>query len=1394
MRVGVLGPLEVTSADGTPLTVKGAKERLLLGVLTAEANRTVSVDRLTELLWDGAPPPTSVKTLQSHVVRLRTALEPSRPPGSPGRYIVRRGPGYALAVDRDEVDAVHFADAVARGRARLVSGEQAQARDEIAGALDLWRGEPYANWPDAAFADAERRRLAEIRVTAVESLLDADLALGRHTEAIAELERLTADDPLHEGWWSRLMLALYRAGRQGDALAAARRARTLLADELGVDPGTELTGMEDAILAQDPALSGAPALPSRLLDAAPEMCPYKGLATYEPEDAMLFYGRTRLVRSLVAALVDSPLLMISGPSGAGKSSVVRAGLLPALSAGALPGSEHWTPVVIIPGANPIDTLAPLLDRDAATPAVLVVDQFEELWTAGAEAADRRAYIDTLLGLQADGAVERLVIAVRADHLGRVSEHAGFAERSSREVVFVPPLSEPELREVVEGPAETAGLRAEPELVDAIVRDVMGRPGALPLLSTALVATWERSRANVLTLAGYLRAGGVEGSLARSAEAAFAFLDEAAQEQVQPMLVRLAGYGEHGVPVRRRVAWDELGLDGPDGDARRRALEALLDKRLLAADQDTFEVAHEALFTAWPRLAGWLADDVAGRAIRNHLVPAAKEWDVRGRLDDELYRGSRLATALEWRASNDPDLTSVERQFLDASEALADAELQAARGRAVREAAGRRRTRWLAASLGVALAGSMVAGAIALDRQGDAQREARIATARELAAAAVANLNVDPELSVLLALEAVEVTWDSGESVIREGEEALHRALKSHRLVGTFPQGGQGIAVSVDGARVATGGEDGVVTTWDVETGEAQLVITSPDVGKPALAMSPDNRLIATTHNDGTVRLWDANTGAERHVMEGHEGYGAQAAFSPDGSKLATSGEDAIIRVWDVSSGTEEMALTGYMDVSLNPAFSADGSRLASAGGGTAIVWDLDTGESTIFRTGDRWGRGYVAISPDGTRLVTAEGNSDRSAQIWDVESGALLQSLQSPAPLNAVAYSPDGTRIATGGTDGKARVWDAETGRELVTLAGHTAGIASVAFSSNGDRVVTGGHDDTTRVWDVSVGGSRDWLTVPGAVDNFTGVSFSPDGRRFAAPAEPSGVTIWDTRTGDEVTTLSGYEPTLATVAWSADANRLAAGSDATLTPPVWNVNTGELLFTLTGHEEVTRVVAFSPDGARIATGSWDGSARVWDASTGDQLAVLDSGSGVLAVAFSPDGRFILTGNNRGDVVVWDAVTLAQQSVLNGQQGPVEGLAFGRDGQLVTAGGDGTAKLWDLESGDELVTLRGHRGFVSGVAISSDGTRVATGSDDGTAKLWDAATGRELLTFFGHDQLVFGVDFSSDGRLLATASADGTVAVHLLPVTELVELARGRVTRDLTNDECRQYVHLEACP
>ena len=1157
--------------------------------------------------------------------------------------------------------------------------------------------------------------------------------------------------------------------------------------------------------------------------AAGSDCPYKGLASFQETDAAYFFGRERLVGELAARTVQVGLLGVVGASGSGKSSAVAAGLLPSLRAGLLPGSERWRSVVFRPGEHPMMELAAAVSPgtpsssegaalaraiDAVGPderLVVAVDQFEEVFTICTDDDERAAFIEAITRA-ATRRPERIVfvLTIRDDYYGRCAPHRELAELFTANHVLVPPMTRDELRRAIERPARRARLRVESALADALVEEVAEEPGGLPLLSAALVELWQGREHGWLRMDAYERTGGVRGAVARLAEASYQQLTDAEQEVARRTFLRLSGTGEGDTLTRRRVPLSEFDVDA---DAIvTDVLARLTQDRLLTMSDSTVEVAHEALLREWPRLLGWLEEDAQGHQLRQHVTQAAKAWEAAGRDASEVYRGARLSATLDWATTRGPDLNELERDFLAESR-------QASEREAERQRRTNRRLRGLLVGTALFLVVALLAGGLALVQRGRArdeaqraERQARIASARQLAGAAVANLDVDPERSILLALEAVDATWKTDRTVEPEAEEALHRALQESRVVLTVPQG-RAIAVAADGKQLATTGEDGTATVWEMDTGKRLLTLRGHKGEVNGIAFSPDGSLLATTGSDRTVRLWNGASGREVHVMRGHRDLVLGAAFSSDGSLLATSSQDGTVRIWDVAAGTQHLVLKGppgeepFYFSAQPPAFSPDGSRVASGGWLGTPIWDLATGKISMVLARQPWEATAVAFSPDGARLATAV---HLDTQTWDAGTGELLTTLSGhTGDVLGIAYSPDGQRIASGGIDGTAQVWDAATGQSLLTLAGHGIGVQQVAFTPDGDRLLTGGLDGTARLWDIGPTGGRDWLTVPGPALRQGGVSFSPDGTSFAVPGQVTGVTIRDVETGAKVITLKGHDGTIRRMAFSPDGTRLA-GSDGSLpgntransTAPVWDVTTGDLMMTLIGHADQVSAVAYSPDGRRLATGSWDGTVRLWDASSGKELHAIDVGdvgNDVSALAFSPDGRWLVSGDDDTSPTVWDADTLERRGDLRGHTDVIQDVAFGPDGTVVTASWDGTAKIWDLESRRELATLRGHSAAILGVAVSPDGSLVATGSLDGTAKLWDLATGREVLTLFGHDIVVNTVAFSPDGRFLATVSGDGTVALHLLPIDELRDLARERVTRSLTDDECRQY-HVESCP
>jgi hypothetical protein len=497
---------------------------------------------------------------------------------------------------------------------------------------------------------------------------------------------------------------------------------------------------------------------------AEQACPFKGLASFDVADADDFFGREQLVAEIVARLPGVTLLGVVGPSGSGKSSIVRAGLSAALAGGALPGSERWTQAVIRPGEHPLAELEAARSRATGT-TLLVVDQLEEVFTTCRDDDERDAFLDALTASPAD---ETVVVAVRADFYGRFAALPALASLLAENHVLVGPMKADELRRAIELPTRRAGLRIEPALVDALVTDVVGEPGGLPLLSTALLELWQRRDGRTLQLETYRESGGVRGAVARLAEKAYGNLTLEQRAIARSILLRLADADGEAV-VRRRAPLSELELDVNE-DARR-VLSVLTETRLVTVSEEAVEVAHEALLREWPRLHEWLEEDAAGRRLHRHITQAAKEWDETGLDSAELYRGPRLAAAFDWAAEHQAELNELERRFLAESQAAGEHEV-----RRIRRT--NRRLRTLLAGAGVFLAVALAAGSLAIFQSVEAQQEsdraeraARLALARELA---FASLRLPPgsDLSILLAREAVETTRRTDRIVAPEAQEAL----------------------------------------------------------------------------------------------------------------------------------------------------------------------------------------------------------------------------------------------------------------------------------------------------------------------------------------------------------------------------------------------------------------------------------------------------------------------------------------------------------------------------------------------------------------------------------------------------------------------------------------------
>jgi WD40 repeat protein/DNA-binding SARP family transcriptional activator len=1565
LEIRVLGPIQA-SADGHPLVLGAGKPRAVLAMLALRPGETVSTDRLIDGLWGEGPPATAVKLVQLYVSQLRKALAAS----GNGGEIVTRGRGYELRLDAGAVDAARFERLVAEGAARE--------------ALALWRGPALDDVADEPFAAGEIRRLEELRLAAVEVAVEGDLEAGRHRQLVAELDMLVTEHPLREKLHAQRMLALYRCGRQAEALEAYRRARATLVEEIGIEPGPELRRLHEAILRQDPSLelsesdggelppeldtriplvgrdrelgwlrehwqrackgaerlvlvAGAPgigktrlvaelageierdgaavlyasgmgvleaarravdgaraarrrtllvlddvdrlptderAVLARLCDGLAEssvlvlataedpglagvvradatitlapldaagvaavtrayapgdvevpvarlaeesrgipgrvhqaagrwaqgqaerrvgdaasqtaterarlrsaeddlagsvvqlqgfrdrirrdaepgavVCPFKGLASFDVEDAEVFFGRERLVAEMVARLAGAPLVGVVGPSGSGKSSALKAGLLAALAAGVLPGSERWALTLLRPGVHPLRALEQATaDAVPGSRLVIAVDQFEEVFTACRDEAERAAFLDALLGAMRDLRRPALVlVAVRADFYGRCAAYPELSRLLAANHVLVGPMRRDELRRAIELPARRAGLEVEPRLVDRLIADVEGEPGGLPLLSTALLELWQHRDGRRLRLNAYEQLGGVRGAVARLAESAYARLDPERRQVARRILLRLAGEGEGEAAVCRRVELTELEADRDERVAE--VVRTLAADRLVTIGEGELEVAHEALLREWPRLRGWLEEDAHGRRLHQRLGTASRDWDAGGRDPGELYRGARLAAALEWSTAHEPELNASERAFLNDSRRASERS--------------QRRLRAVLAGVAVLLVVAVIAGVVALEQRGSAREQAVAADAQRLGARAL----VEDDLARALLLARQGVALDDS---VQTRSNLLAALLKSPAALGVLR------------------GDDEPIAT---------------------IALSPDERTLAAGTNSNKIFLFDTRMRRRLATLRPTSGWAfmSQLAFSPDGSRLAVGYDSApgpAVAVFDVRS-RRVVARTSprparYMS---GLGYSPDGRTVdvilarvlpfATKGPAVLMRFDARTGEP---RSGpvpvNRAGTTSLMTTSDGRRLVAV---GEEETVLRDAKSLRLLQRWpvggHDVSQFWPTALAPDDHTVAIGLSDGSVRFLDLDTGEQRRALGRHVAEVFGARFTPDGHTLVTTGADSDVILWDVRQAAARE--TLSGQAGRVLSPQISGDGRTLYTAGPGAAVFIWDlvgTRrlgrpftTGAPSSERSVFEPLgSASLALSSDGRLIAKGQDdgtisilnartlarrdpfPVATGPVHglgfvpgshlliatgpkgflarvDVDRGRMVNRLLGHRGEVLPPAISADGRLLVTGSDDKTVRLWSLPDARALGVpLRFGRTVRDVQVSPDGRrltivLVDQDGENGTLEVWNAPSRRRVTRLAVPDTPTA-VHFSPDGRLLAVGyPNGRSHVWSTANWKPVTRLLvGDVGDIRALAISPDSRLLATGSQDRTVRLWDIET-----------QQAFGTPLPGPGR------------------------------------------------
>jgi WD40 repeat protein/transcriptional regulator with XRE-family HTH domain/energy-coupling factor transporter ATP-binding protein EcfA2 len=1141
---------------------------------------------------------------------------------------------------------------------------------------------------------------------------------------------------------------------------------------------------------------------------APGIAPYKGLLFFGELDANLFFGRETLTAHLADRVNDlvmdssSGFLAVVGASGSGKSSLVRAGLALAVK------QAGWNTCIFTPGANPLEALEIQLeadqDRAQSERLLILVDQFEETFTLCRAESERVSFIEKLLSLaQEPSRRVTVVIALRADFYSHCAQYPLLRRAIAAEQEYIGQMTADELRRAIEEPARQNGWEFERGLVDVLLNDIGAQnagepePGALPLLSHALLATWEHRRGRTLTLDGYHASGGVRGAIAETAESVFTDqLNQQQQQLAREVFLRLTELGEGTEDTRRRAALNELVRQPTEAIQLRAVLNTLAQARLITLNEDSAEVAHEALIREWGRLHEWLTQDREGLLLHRHLTESAREWEARRQDPAELYRGARLAQAREWSSVNEERLNAAERAFLAASldheqhamlerEEQRQREFESIQKLAETQSSAAMQLRHRAAYLVGALVLAILA---ALTASVFANRNATNLThseAQRLAAEANSLMlnNGDTNLIALLAIRSLSMQYTPSGDAVLAGLTTLESPpleFKGHT------SDVWGVDFSPDGKYLATGSSDKTTRVWDLATGKTIRIFSRGS--SEGVAFSPDGKYVLTANTeDHTASLWDVASGQEMQVFAGHTGSVGDGAFSPDGKLIVTAGgEDLTARIWDVATGETLHILTGHTAHVIRVAFSPDGKYvLTSSADRAARLWDVASGETVQVFSGHPEVVAAVTFSPDGKYVAT--GCDDHIARVWDVATGELVREFSGHQGfVNGIAFSPDGRFLLTGSHDRTARLWDVATGETLRIFHGHTGQVQGVAFSPDGNLIATGSNDGIARVWNLQT--SPTGIQFIGHDEEVSQASFSPDGKLVVTASNDDTARIWNTVSGQTVITLTGHAAEVRGAVFSPDGKFVLTAS-ADHTARLWDAMTGKELRRLAGHTDLVGKAIFSPNGKYVVTTSFDGTARVWDAQTGQTLVTYNKHAPEHAnrVAFSPDGKMVATSGDDDTARIWDLLT-GRDKVVFKHTGHVFGLAFSPDGRyLVTCSSDGSVRLWEVTSGKEVRRFAGHQGGAFGVAFSLDGKYVLTGGRDGTVRLWDVETGEEVRRFTGHTAEVRDVAFSPDGKYILTASFDGTARLWFTDIQDTIRAVCALLTRDLTPGERIQF-------
>ena len=1147
--------------------------------------------------------------------------------------------------------------------------------------------------------------------------------------------------------------------------------------------------------------------------AASAAGPYVGLRFYTEADANWFFGRDDETQTIIGNLTATRLTILYAKSGVGKSSLLRAGVAHQVREIAeqltARGSTGYVPVVfsawsddsvegligeieaavgpVLAGNGsplPRDLRSAIAAASAAADAELLVilDQFEEYLLYQDEEAGHSLVDELAACINAPATPANFLIAIRDDgyaSLGNLfagkipNVYSNFLElkaldRAAAERTIVEPI---ERRNELHPHDERIDI--EPELVEAVLAGVSveGGDGAervtpvgdasdgsgaravrgeieAPYLQLVMSTLWEHECArgsHVLRRSTLAELGGAKEIIRTHLDGE---LDALPPDDYD---TALAVFGYLVTPSGSKIALTASDL----ADSVERPHDRVLALLAFLAREDKRIVRHV------PPPVGKSKPDDRYEIFHDVLGPSIADW-------------RRRALEQRRRAEDARERQRLEREKSEAEE------------RSLAEARRRRAFQRLAGVSIALLLIAVVLAILALISRHSAVSNLNAARANQIVAGSERALSQDPELSMLLALQAVHLKRS-------EQAEAVLRASLPELQELEYIDAGPAVSsasFSRDGREILIATETGAAVVEPASRKQQPLRGHAGPVN--SAAFSKDGTKIVTADKDGTAIIWNAATGRLVRELPRSAEEVESAAFSPDGTKVVTANKDGSAIVWEAATDKRITALgiPGHIGAFDSAAFSPDGTKVLTANeDGTVNVWNAATGQRLSVMHGHAGSVESAAFSPDGTRIASA--GADGTFRIWDAATGRQLLAVSGlEGAMLSAAFSPDGKEVVTAGQDRTARVWDVETGKQLLTLSGDRGPVRSATFSSDGREILTAGEDGTIRVWDAS---PRERLAVlPGDQRAVVDASFDPSGTRVITANQNETATIWDVATGARLRQLHGDTAPVYTAEFSPDG-KLALTASRDGTARIWSAENGRDLRILRSEKGYLDSAHFNPGGNEVVTASSAGVVKLWTAA-GRPLQVLSSGAGSAEDAIlSPTGRQVASANENGTVTVWSLGNTARKTELNVSPVAVLSVAFNPAGtRLLTAGKDGIARIWKLGERTPPLTLASQGGPIYRAEFSRDGREVVTADEDGEIRIWDAQSGKQLALIGAHEGVLFSAAFSPDGEEVLTGSAAGDAAIWSTrlarPLADVERIATRRVTRGLTTEEHQSYL------